>query len=239
MVRNRVHGAMSRMFAFACERGILLDNPSTRIRKLKETSKNRILSDSEIKLLWEALSPDSGIDIYLVTKLILKMLLLTGQRPGEVSAMPWSELDLKAGVWEIPPERMKGGEFHRVPIAGMALEVINQAKTVSGDRPYVFCSSYKEDAPVTRAAVSRSIIRHWKEIGFQESFTPHDLRRTVRTKLAELKIDDVVAERVLGHKLQGVLAVYNRYSYDAEKRAALEQWENKLRSIIGINESIA
>ena len=65
-------------------------------------------------------------------------------------------------------------------------------------------------------------------------FAPHDLRRTLRTRLAEIGIDDVVAERVLGHKLQGIMAVYNRHSYDTEKRQALEQWAKKLRQILGI-----
>jgi integrase len=74
-------------------------------------------------------------------------------------------------------------------------------------------------------------------MGFKENaerFTPHDLRRTVRTRLAALGISDVVAERVLGHKLQGILAVYNRYDYDQEKRQALEAWERALMHILGM-----
>jgi integrase len=74
------------------------------------------------------------------------------------------------------------------------------------------------------------------EIGFKEKFTPHDLRRTLRTRLAEIGIDDMVAERVLGHKLQGIMAVYNRHSYDTEKRQALDKWAKKLRQIVGIEE---
>ena len=71
------------------------------------------------------------------------------------------------------------------------------------------------------------------EMGLDEPFTPHDLRRTVRTRLAEIGIPDVIAERVLGHKLQGLFAVYNQHSYDNEKRQALIKWENKLSAIIG------
>ena len=81
-----------------------------------------------------------------------------------------------------------------------------------------------------------AILRHWSEIGFKEQFTPHDLRRTLRTRLAEIGIDDVVAERVMGHKLQGMLAIYNRHSYDTEKRQALDKWAKKLRQIVGIEE---
>ena len=67
-------------------------------------------------------------------------------------------------------------------------------------------------------------------------FAPHDLRRTLRTRLAEIGIDDVVAERVLGHKLQGIMAVYNRHSYNTEKRQSLDKWANKLRRIVGVEE---
>ena len=70
-------------------------------------------------------------------------------------------------------------------------------------------------------------------MGIDARFTPHDLRRTLRTRLAELGVSDVVAERVLGHKLQGILGVYNRHSYDTEKRQALALWERRLSAILG------
>ncbi len=105
---------------------------------------------------------------------------------------------------------MKNGEAHRVPLCPMALEVIGAARPYSSDSAFVFQSSFKKGFPETVRALSRAIIRHSGEMGFQERFTPHDLRRTMRTRLAELGVSDIVAERVLGHKLQGMLAVYNR-----------------------------
>lgn len=239
VTRNHVHGTLSRMFNFAAERGIIDDSPCTRIRKPKETARSRVLTDDELKLLLAALAPDNrAVDVYVITKLALKMILLTGQRPGEVTGMRWDEIDLEAKFWTIPEGRMKGQEAHRVPLASMALEIIEHARIYSGDNPFVFRSSYKDGAPVTRAALSRAVVRHWKVIGLQEPFTPHDLRRTLRTRLAELGIDDIVAERVLGHKLQGVLGVYNRHPYDKEKRQALEKWESKLNLIVGLDRPI-
>ena len=67
----------------------------------------------------------------------------------------------------------------------------------------------------------------------ERAFTPHDLRRTLRTKLAELGVNDIVAERVLGHKLQGMMAIYNQHHYDTEKRQALSLWEQRIKEIIG------
>jgi len=239
ILANRIHGALTRLFNFAAERGVIEDSPCTRIRKTAEHGRSRVLDDDEIRLLWAALNFDSTtIDLYRTSKLALKMILLTGQRPGEVCGMEWGEID-DAGVWNIPAERMKNGQLHRVPLASMALETIEAARPYSGESRFVFQSSYKDDWPITRHALSRAINRHWPEIGFKEGFTPHDLRRTLRTRLAELGVSDVVAERVLGHKLQGVLGVYNRHSYDLEKRQALELWERRLHEILGLIEPMS
>jgi len=89
---------------------------------------------------------------------------------------------------------------------------------------------------MTRHALTRAVARHWEEMGIEEKFTPHDLRRTLRTRLSGLGINEIISERVLGHKLQGMMAVYNRYSYDTEKRQALSLWERRLKEIIGVTD---
>ena len=146
--------------------------------------------------------------------------------------MSWSEVD--GATWTIPPERAKNRIENRVPLGPMALETLEQAKVFStAGCDFVFPSSYKTDHALSRAAMGKAINRHWSEMGIETAFTPHDLRRTVRTGLAALGVSDVVAERVLGHKLQGLLAVYNRHSYDQEKRQALQLWEAHLATITG------
>lgn len=238
IVRNRVHGALSRFFNFSAERGVIDDSPCTRIKKITERGRKRVLTDDEIKLLWEALDLENmDIDIYRVSKLALKLILLTGQRPGEVCGMAWAELD-DDGFWNIPEERMKNGDPHRVPICSMAQEVIEEARGYSGENDYVFASSYKLGRPMTRHAVSRAVARHWEDMGIEEKFTPHDLRRTLRTRLADIHVTDIVAERVLGHKLQGMLAVYNQHSYDSEKRDALTRWEQEICKILGLTRAV-
>jgi integrase len=229
---NRLQSVLVRMFNFASERGIIEHSPLIGMRRAPEKTRNRVLTDDEIKLLWGALDlKNTKIDIYHITKLALKMILLTGQRPGEVCGMTWAEIE--GGLWNIPPGRMKNGEANRVPLGPMALEVIETAKIYSSDCDYVFQSSYKPESPISRQAVTRAVSRHWAEMGFTDAFTPHDLRRTLRTRLAELGVNDIVAERVLGHKLQGMMAIYNRHAYDTEKRQALSQWERRLSEIVG------
>lgn len=237
---NRVHGALTRFFNFCAERGVIDDSPCTRIKKTKEKSRDRILTDDEIKILWANLDE---IDIWHNTRLAIKFLLVTGQRPGEVVNMTWDEII--NDVWTIPAERMKNKEPHSIPLTETALDILESAKGFQNSK-FVFASSYDNgQKPISRPSMGRAILRHLKNgnqdrnkvnkknLGI-EKFTPHDLRRTVRSKLAELGVDDVVAERVLSHKLQGIAAVYNRYDYLSEKRQALEKWERHLRRLVGL-----
>lgn len=202
------------------------------MRRTREKPRSRVLDDEEIKLLWKALNLDSEVDIYWQTKLALKMLLLTGQRPGEVVNMRWDEI--QGNWWTMPEGKAKNREENRVPLVGMAVEILAKSKMLSGDTPFVFTSSYKPNQAMSVNAMARAVKRHMAEIGIAKDFTPHDLRRTLRTRLAQLGVSDLVAEKVLGHKLQGILAVYNRYAYDEEKRQALESWENELQKILEI-----
>jgi len=248
---NRLQGVLVRMFNFASDRGIIDFSPLAGMHRPKEGSRSRVLTDAEIKTFWECLDLErTDIDIYHLTKLALKAILLTGQRPGEVAGMTHDEL--QGDLWIIPPERTKTNEENRVPILPMLAEIIEQARPYNTGSRFVFVSArsplYKHkkthtakpketDIPVSVGALANAIRRHREEMKIPERFTPHDLRRTLRTRLAEIGVSDVIAERVLGHKLQGVLGIYNRHSYDDEKRYALGLWEQRLREILGLAET--
>jgi integrase len=248
---NRLQGVLIRMFNFASERGIIDFSPLAGMRRGKESSRSRVLTDAEIKTLWNCLDLErTDIDIYRLTKLALKAILLTGQRPGEVAGMTWNEIDVE--WWIIPVERSKTHEENRVPINPMLAEIIEQARPYSTGSRFVFVSPQsplyqhkkpdiakpkETDIPISVGTMANAVRRHSIEMKIGERFTPHDLRRTLRTRLAEIGISDVIAERVLGHKLQGVLGIYNRHSYDAEKHQALARWEQRLCEILGLSES--
>ncbi|MCK9362174.1 MAG: tyrosine-type recombinase/integrase [Syntrophales bacterium] len=250
---NRLQGVLIRMFNFASERGIIDFSPLAGMRRGKENSRSRVLTDAEIKALWNCLELEqTDIDIYRLTKLALKAILLTGQRPGEVAGMSWNEIE--GDWWIIPADRSKTREENRVPITPMLAEIIEQARPYSTGSRFVFVSPRsplyqhkkpdiakpkESDIPISVGTMANAIRRHSAEMGINERFTPHDLRRTLRTRLAEIGISDIVAERVLGHKLQGVLGIYNRHSYDAEKRQALALWERRLSEILGLSESVS
>lgn len=225
---NRLLGRLTRLFNFACERGILEESPCTRLKKIEEHPRERVLTDTELAAFWQGLD-DTGI--HPGTALALRLILVTGQRPGEVSGMAWAEVD--EDWWTIPAKRTKNGREHRVPLTALAQTLLTQARKLAGESVYVFPSPrpHGQDKPLEVRSLSRAIDRKHAQLGL-EKFVPHDLRRSVRTRLAELGIDDVVAERVLNHTLQGIARVYNRHDYDTEKRAALEIWQRHLQKII-------
>ena len=248
---NRLQGVLVRMFNFAAERGIIDISPLTGMRRGKEDSKSRVLSNEEIKTLWNYLDLErTDSDIYRLTKLALKAILLTGQRPGEVAGMTWNEID--GELWIIPAERSKTHVENRIPINPMLSEIIEQARLYRTGSKFVFvsprspCHHHKKpdtakpketDTPISVGTMANAIRRHSTKMKIKERFTPHDLRRTLRTRLAELGVSDIVAERVLGHKLQGVMGIYNRHSYDIEKRQALSLWEKLLKEILDLSDS--
>lgn len=235
IVANRLQGVLVAMMNFAAERGVIAHSPFTNLTKTKEPTRERVLTDDEIRAFWRHTDPgDDTVNLYKTTKLALRLILLTGCRPGEVGGMTWEEIDEPTRTWTIPAERAKNGLEHVVPLCPLAWAQIQAAKPFGDGTGPLFRSSHKrEGGPITRRGMSQAVRRHWMELtDSKEQWTPHDLRRTTRTRLAEIGIDDVVAEKILGHKLQGVLAIYNRHGYLDEKRAALLKWEVRLQEIV-------
>jgi integrase len=129
--------------------------------------------------------------------------------------MAWSELDLDEGLWRLPAERNKSGRAFELPLSPPVVETL---RALPRTGPTVF--TLNGHRPMT---VHQLIERVRSDAGLRD-VRLHDLRRTLRTGLAELGVSFEVAERVLNHAVPGLQAVYNRHSYAAEKRAALALW---------------
>jgi len=119
-----------------------------------------------------------------------------------------------------------------VPLNATSIDLLEQAKNYSADSKHVFPSPIKllSGKPIEVRTLSRSITRKHLAMGI-DKFVPHDLRRTVRTKFAQLEVNDVVAERILNHSLHGMARVYNHHDYLAEMMDALTVWQNHLKFI--------
>ena len=157
-------------------------------------ARERVLSDAEKRAVWEATAPESvgeASEAYREFCAILRLLLLLGQRRGEVGGMMWSEIDLQRGIWRLPGERTKNKRPHEVPLSRQALEIL-QARAVEG-RAFVFG---RRDRGFTAFADHKRVLD--AQLGLPR-WTLHDLRRSAITGMAEIGIAPHVIEAIANH----------------------------------------
>jgi integrase len=215
------------LFNWACETGRMDTSPCDRLKAAKlhgaPKRRDRVLSDDELRKVWQAALATS----YPYGPLV-RLLLLTGQRRDEVAGARWHEVDLDKGLLTIGPDRMKAKTGHAVPLTAKAVEILRSLpRFVAGD--FIFSG---QAGTKSFSGFSKAKQRLDAKIGGIPPYTLHDLRRTVRTRLAELGVSPFVGELVIGHTQRGIHAIYDLYRYGAEKRDALEKWEAKLLSIV-------
>lgn len=204
----------------------------------REGERDRALSFEEIPTFWRVVSTHPGLSWQV--RACLLFLLLTGQRIGETLAAKWREVDLAAGLWRIPAENTKTGREHLVHLPALAVALLESLPKPKGAAVAVFHADAEHPAePITRRAVTRALDRLLTPPKKGESaalplahFTPHDLRRTLRSRLADLGVLPHVAEKILAHQLGGVLQVYDRAEYLPERAAAMAAWNEKLRELV-------
>ncbi len=226
------------IFAFAIRRHLLEGSPvaafSARLDAGgKEESRTRALTGDELSALFAAIrkEPSFGGDNLMLVRLLLALCV----RKGELLAARWSEFDLdgesKAGpMWRLPAERSKTGASLDIPLVAQAVDWLRAVKTMSAGSQWVFPARRRDARSkvmhVGRDTLNVALAR--VDTGKIEAFTVHDLRRTARTHLAALGVAPHVAELCLNHKPRGVGAIYDRHSYFAERRTALQTWADLL-----------
>jgi integrase len=118
IVAARARGALSTFYVWAMGNGLAETNPVIGTLKPQDAQpRSRVLGDEELTAIWRA----SGNDAY---GRVIKLLILTGARRGEVGGMRWSELDLDRAIWTIPPQRTKNNRPHALPLMPISLDVI-------------------------------------------------------------------------------------------------------------------
>jgi len=208
-------------------------NPVSSVDKplKKEAPGERTLSEKEVKKLWAAMGNKKKMP--QPTGLVLRLILATsGQRVEEVLQAPWSEFDLKAGLWELPPERTKKGRAHVVPLSKLATDELKALHEITGESDYLFPAGRGADGPMRTDSLGYAIRRFCKDGKF-ERFTARDLRRTVKTMMGKAGTSKATRHRLQNHKLSDTSSKhYDRYDYLAEKRAAVAIWESMLSAMI-------
>jgi integrase len=217
---NRCRETVRAIFAYAIEREFVTANPVIGVSKRKvETPRDRSLTADELSALWRAIN-----NLPELPRAYFRVVLLTGTRRNEVRRMTWSELDLDGGLWRLPAERNKSARPFEIPLSPPVVETLRVLPRIG---PMVFALDGKR--PMT---VHQLIDRVRRDAGLLD-VRLHDLRRTLRTGLAELGVSFEIAERVLNHAMPGLQAVYNRHNYLAQKRAALALWAEHVLALAG------
>jgi integrase len=226
---NRTLACVRKMFNFAVSRDIVPISPCTQITAPSaENRRDRVLSAGEIRLFWQKLD---AAPMAMVTRLALKLILVTGQRKGEVINAEWSEVNLNSAWWTIPAEKSKNKLAHRVPLSPLAIALLEEAQALAGDSRWVF-PGRKIENPIRGDSVNEALARSLPCLEIEDQFVPHDLRRTMASHLTGMGISRLVVSKLLNHVETGITAVYDRHSYDDEKRRALEAWGIRLQEII-------
>lgn len=220
---NRTFAVLRCLFNFAVANELLEKSPCERKSKpSKETSRDRVLSDDELRAIWSACTE------YPYGPLV-RMLMLTGQRRDEVASATWDEFQLPSSVsgqaeWHLPAKRTKNGRAHDVPLSSQVVELVGSLPRVS-ESLFIHTSA---------ASLARGKLRLDAACGV-EGWTIHDLRRTTCGGMARLGVSIHVIEKCVNHvsgTLSGVAGIYNRYSYEKEKREAMQLWGDHIASLV-------
>jgi integrase len=228
-----VLGHLRSLFNWAINRGTygLEISPCDRVKPAAiigpKVARQRVLEDAELASLWRA---SETLDYPFGP--LYKLLLLTGARKSEVAESRWAEFDLQKRVWRVPPERFKSNSTHLVPLSKEAIAVIETLPRFAKGE-HLFSTTFGEK-PVSGFSKAKTRLDEMmtEDLGSPPAaWVLHDIRRTVRTRLASLRVPDMVAEMIIGHGRKGLQRVYDQHSYEAEMRDALELWAGRLRDI--------
>lgn len=224
---NRTRAILSRISTWALSRDLVEVNPIAGVPKPggNELPREKVLTEDEVKNIWLACEEESS----RVTA-SLQLVLLTAQRGGEVRSMRWEDLD---GTWWTIP-RAKSGRSHRVFLSPQSLAILERVAPKKRRSKWVFPA--RRGKAVHLGRHNRGAFRV-REASGVSGWTTHDLRRTAATMMASMGISPFVVEKILGHAdRRGITAIYDRSSYDADKRAALLRWGTKVEEIVSDQE---
>jgi integrase len=222
----RARGNLSALFTWAMKEGLCEANPVIVTNDPSEgiLPRDRVLTDRELAVIWRACGDDDF-------GRIVKLLILTGCRREEIGGLKRTEIDFDTAIMTIPGERTKNHRPLTLTLPPVAIDILRSAPQ-RADRSYVFgmrggafsAWSYSTIALNNRiAAAEGKPLAHW---------TLHDLRRTMRTGLGKLGVPPHIAELVINHVKGGVQAIYDRYKYQPEIKAALALWAEHMLAVV-------
>jgi integrase len=233
---NRLRLYLSGFFAWLVDREVIEASPVVGVKApAKEQKRDRVLTEDEIRWLWlacDAVGEPWGP--------LGKVLLLSGQRRGEVLGM--TDAEITGEDWHLSAKRTKNGRPHVVRLSDPARAVLNAVTRVKGAPGYIFTTTgetplsglHKGHAKLAEAMATVAAKERGQQVEIPH-WTWHDLRRTAATRMAGLKIPAEVIEAALNHvsgAVAGVAGIYNRHGYADEKREALDAWARYVLQLV-------
>ena len=227
---DHVLGLIRATYNYANGTGALEVNPTLGLKRRNASRpRERVLTDEEIRILWQAL--DDAPKLSMAIRDALKLELLLGVRISEARGAAKSEIDLVRRVWTIPSVRTKAEREHKLPLSDIALEIVRGAMERAGRSQWLFPAN-RQDRSVRSKSAQRALLRLRAGIGLNSVGT-HDLRRTLATGLGNLGIADETIERVLNHAPRTVTNRHYNHAKNFEPmRIALETWAARIRGIV-------
>lgn len=223
--RSQALASFRPFFKWCIKRNYLDRSPCELMTGEVSTARDRVLSDPELRRIWHACEDCGQFGI------IVKLLMLTGQRKNEIACLQTSWI--KDDQIILPKEVTKNARQHTFPIGTLAASLLSQARS-GHQSSLLFCARGTQDRPFS--GWSKSTIALNKILGSDfQHWTLHDLRRTFATNLAALGVRLEVTEKLLNHvsgSLGGIVAIYQRHDFKDEMREAVTKWEERLTSLL-------
>jgi integrase len=239
---NKALGTLKQMFNFAQARGFVDLSPAHPLKAqdlgIVSNIRERALDTNdegeaqvvlaEIRALWRALGKAPRLSPQ--NRIGTKILLLTGVRSGELRLARWEHINFDNATWKIPASNTKNAKAWSVPLSPRVLDLFKKLHKAAEGSPWVL-PSFTGEGPITDKALARAVKRLFSlkdadgnRLLTIDYFTPHDLRRTLRTHLSRLGVAPHIAEKCLNHSLSKLGKTYDKHTYLDERREALEKW---------------
>ncbi len=231
---NRTKSYLSAIFNRAASEGLIAISPMAAMRKRlhRERPRDRVLAITEIPIFWQAVEADPQ------WANALKLMLLTGRRPGEVLSIERKHLHLDAeeGAHFVIPAAKDDKRRYLVPLSPQALRVVrDQIEAIPDKQERLFCTmTGRPLGPDQGTFMKAKVDPRLAELAGAPfpTWRPHDLRRTVETHLARLKVSPEIRNAIAGHAQSGMQKVYNQWDYFPEKKEALDKWSAEVEKLL-------
>lgn len=224
-LRNYLWG----IFEYAIDSGLITANPVPTIRVLKKRNQTNhpALSLDQISDFLKKLDDRSLMEEQ--TRIAMLMVMLTTCRKSEIIGGRWEEIDLDAGVWVIPGERMKNKLPHWVPLSQQATSLLRELRNMtSTSRELLFPNRRDPKRPMANRTLNAVMDR----LGYSGEGTPHGMRAAFSTHFNGIGANPDVIEFCLAHVPMGqTRAAYNRHPYKNERREVLTEWADMLDAL--------